>query len=233
MIKFVILAGGLATRLRPLSNTIPKSLIQIAGFPFIYWQLKNLKANGVSEVVICIGHLGNKIKEAVDKINVFGIKIEYSEDGELLLGTGGALKNALPLLGENFCVIYGDSYLPFDYQSAINTFFNSKKKALMTIYKNKNLWDRSNVQYDGFKIIEYNKLKTNLDMEFIDYGMGVISSCCFDEFVSGACFDLAHIYNILSVEDELAAYVVYNRFYEIGTIAGIEDFERYIKEVTK
>lgn len=233
MIKFVILAGGLATRLKPLSDTIPKSLINIAGYPFIYWQLKNLKENGVSEVIICIGHMGNMIKEVVDKINVFGIKIEYSDDGDTLLGTGGALNKALPLLGDTFGVIYGDSYLTFDYRCAINTFFGSKKRALMSIYKNKNLWDKSNVRYDGFKILEYNKVNTNLNMEFIDYGMGVISSCCFDEFVSGAFFDLADVYHKLSIEDGLAAYVVENRFYEIGTIAGIEEFERYIKEVTQ
>ena len=233
MLTVAILAGGLATRLEPILKDTPKSLIEICGKPFIDWQLKLLAQSGIDRVVLCTSYKSEMIEKYVGDGTKYGIQINYSKDGQNQLGTGGAIKKATQQLEESFMVLYGDSYLPFDYQSAINTFFSSKKRALMSIYKNKNLWDKSNVQYDGFKILEYNKVNPNLNMEFIDYGMGVISSSCFDEFVSGAFFDLADLYHKLSIEDELAAYVVENRFYEIGTVAGIKEFERYIKEITQ
>ena len=111
-----ILAGGLATRLRPITEKIPKSLVDVAGEPFIVRQLDYLFRQRVRDVVLCIGYLGEMIEAVVGDGSRFGLRVSYSIDGPILLGTGGALRRAAPLLGEAFFVLYGDSYLPVDYR---------------------------------------------------------------------------------------------------------------------
>ena len=112
MLPVAILAGGLATRLRPITKTIPKALVPVAGRPFVLWQLEYLRDQGVSRVVLCTGYRSTQIAQIVGDGSEFGIVGEYSDDGTTLLGTGGALGKALPLLGPEFFVLYGDSFLP-------------------------------------------------------------------------------------------------------------------------
>src|SRR3990167_11349183 len=118
----VILAGGLATRLHPVTHTIPKSLVEVNGEPFVAHQLRLLKRNGFNKVIMCIGHLGQNVIEFVGDGSCFGLHVSYSLDGQTLLGTAGAIKKALPLLEKYFFVLYGDSYLPCDYLSVQNYF---------------------------------------------------------------------------------------------------------------
>ena len=141
MLTVALLAGGLATRLRPVTKRIPKSLIEVNGEPFVAHQLRLLQANGIRRVVLCVGFLGEMIREQIGGGERFGVEVEYSFDGDKLLGTAGAVKQALPLLGDSFFVLYGDSYLVCDYAAAATEFRTSGKLALMTVFRNEGKWD--------------------------------------------------------------------------------------------
>ncbi|MDA9281282.1 nucleotidyltransferase family protein [Pseudomonadales bacterium] len=223
----VILAGGLATRLRPITEKIPKSLVEVAGQPFICRQLRYLESQGVKKVTLCIGYLGEKIESVVGTGSQFGIEVTYSPDGPDLLGTGGAIRKALPLLNDNFFVLYGDSFLPIDFAPVEEAFRNSKHPALMTILKNSNQWDASNVSYFGGKLIEYNKEYPSQEMNYIDYGLGILSRGLFHSYEEGQYFDLSEIYRNLSHQSELEGYLVTQRFYEIGSYEGLKETTQY------
>jgi len=234
MLPVAILAGGLATRLRPITQTIPKALIELAGKSFIEHQLDYLRAQGITSVILCIGYLGEMIQEIVKDGSRWGINVQYSLDGPELLGTGGALKQALPMLGEQFFVLYGDSYLPIDFAQVQTAFIDSGQHGLMTILRNQNLWDRSNVQFENGQLIEYNKEKITSLMHYIDYGLGVLEASALNGYPSGLPLDLSRVYNELSLQKQLAGYEVFERFYEIGSHQGIADTEKYLlQKVTK
>jgi NDP-sugar pyrophosphorylase family protein len=227
MFPVAILAGGLATRLRPITETIPKSLIEIAGKPFIHHQLAYLQRQGVTSVVLCIGYLGEMVKRVVGDGSDWGIKVDYSLDGPTLLGTGGALKQALPLLGEQFFVLYGDSYLPIDFFAVQNAFISSKKLGLMTVFENQNSWDKSNVEFYNGQILEHSKINIRSDMHHIDYGLGLLRSAALESYTQNQLFDLSNLYNKLSLAGHLAGFEVFERFYEIGSLQGICDAQAY------
>jgi N-acetyl-alpha-D-muramate 1-phosphate uridylyltransferase len=231
MLPVAILAGGLATRLRPITTTIPKALVEVAGKPFIRHQLAYLKAQGIFEVVICIGHLGEMIEADVGDGLAFGLQVKYSPDGDKLLGTGGALKQALPMLGDAFFVLYGDSFLPIDFAAVERDFISSGKPALMTVLENGNRWDKSNVVYRDHQIVEYNKAQTRPEMAHIDYGLGVLRRDVFDGTPDGEAFDLAEIYHQLSIAGQLAGHEVHQRFYEIGSFEGLKETEEFLKNL--
>lgn len=228
MYTVVILAGGLATRLRPLTEKIPKSLIRVAGRPFIEWQLDYLAHQGVNRVVLCTGYLGEQIESVVNDGSRFGLEVLYSPDGPVLLGTGGALKQALPRLGEEFFVLYGDSFLPVDFRAIEASFVSAGIPALMTVLRNGNRWDKSNVLFQNGRLLEYNKHTPRPEMEFIDYGLGILSASVFDDYELGKPVDLADIYHALSLKGQLAGYEVHERFYEIGSHDGLKETEFYL-----
>lgn len=232
MFSVVILAGGLATRLRPITEEIPKSLIEVAGEPFICHQLEYLRKQGIQSVVLCIGFLGEMIQEVVGDGSRWDMHVSYSPDGPTLLGTGGALRQALPLLGEHFFILYGDSYLPIDFSDVEKTYAASEKKGLMTILRNQNQWDKSNVEFDAGQIIEYNKTVIRPQMHYIDYGLGLLQSAVLQAYPARQSFDLSKVYNDLSLAGELAGYEVFERFYEIGSHQGIADTQAYLLEKT-
>ena len=228
MLPVAILAGGLATRLRPITETIPKALVDVAGKPFICRQLDYLHAQGIRQVVLCIGYLGEMIRAVVGDGSAFGLDISYSPDGDVLLGTGGALKQALPLLNnEQFFVLYGDSFLPVDFAPIETTFFESKKAALMTVLENGNRWDKSNVLFRDGELLEYNKHAPRPEMAFIDYGLGILSGDLLSTYALGQIFYLAEVYHALSLKKQLAGYEVHQRFYEIGSHDGLKETEAY------
>lgn len=233
MLPVAILTGGLATRLRPITSTIPKALVEVAGKPFIRHQLAYLKEQGLSEVVMCTGYLGEMIEAEVGDGSEFGMKVSYSPDGEKLLGTGGALKQALPMLGEAFFVLYGDSFLPIDFTAVENDFIASGKPALMTVLKNDNRWDKSNVVYRDGKLIEYNKQQTRPEMEYIDYGLSIVRREVFSDTPDQEAFDLAGLYHQLSVTGQLAGHEVHQRFYEMGSFEGLKETEVYLAGLAK
>ncbi len=229
-LPIAILAGGLATRLRPLTEKIPKALIDIAGAPFIAHQLRMLKAAGLARVVICAGHLGEMIRECVGDGSRFGLAVEYSFDGPRLLGTAGALRKAMPLLGDEFLVIYGDSYLPCDYLAVQRAFRASGRPALMTVYRNEGLYDASNVEYADGRILAYDKKNRTDRMRHIDYGLGALSARAMEAVPDGEPFDLAALYGDLLRRDQLAAFEVTQRFYEIGSREGLDELRRLLSQ---
>ena len=232
MLPVAILAGGLATRLQPITQSIPKALIEVCGKPFIEHQLEYLKRQGVSSVVLCIGYLGEMIQDIVGNGSRWDLRVSYSPDGPVLLGTGGALKQALPLLGDQFFILYGDSYLPINFSKVQSAFIVSKQMGLMTILKNHNQWDKSNVQYEQGCLVEYNKDVINPKMHYIDYGLGLLQSKALDAYPVCQPFDLSQVYNKLSIEKQLTGYEVFERFYEIGSHQGIADTQIYLLQHT-
>ena len=227
MFPVAILAGGLATRLRPVTETIPKALIEVAGRPFVCRQLDYLHAQGVRRVVLCTGYLGDRIQNVVGDGRAFGIDVSYAWDGPTLLGTGGALKKASPSLGERFFVLYGDSFLPCNFDEVQQAFVRSNRPALMTVLKNSDRWDKSNVEFRNGKLIEYNKSSRRPEMEYIDYGLGVLSAEVLDNYPVAQPFDLADVYHQLSLAGKLVGHEVYERFYEIGSQEGLKEAEIY------
>jgi D-sedoheptulose 7-phosphate isomerase len=223
MIPVAILAGGLATRLRPLTTDLPKSLIEVAGEPFIAHQLRLLRREGVHRVVLCVGHLGHMIKDYVGGGKRFGLAVEYSVEAGELLGTGGALVQALPLLGDAFFVLYGDSYLDVSLKPPLLAFHRSNTPALMTVLRNDGRWDRSNVHFNGNVVLRYDKRAPTPDMRYIDYGLGILMPSALAGYP--ATFDLADAYGALARSGRLAGFEVTRRFYEIGTPAGIAETE--------
>ena len=224
-----ILAGGLATRLRPITETIPKALISVAGQPFLAHQLRLLQAAGLQRVVLCVGYLGEMIEQEFGDGSGFGVELSYSFDGPALLGTGGALKRALPLLGDRFLVLYGESYLPTDYAAPTRAFAASGKLALMTVFRNENRWDPSNVWFEEGEIKRYDKRDRTPDMKHIDYGLGVLSAQALSAWPDDRAFDLANVYSELLGRRELAGYEVDQRFYEIGSPEGIEELDAMLR----
>lgn len=228
-----IMAGGLATRLRPITEKIPKALVDVAGKPFVVRQLDYLQRQGITRVVLCLGYLGEQVEAVVGDGSVFGLEVRYSWDGPRLLGTGGALKQALPLLGEQFFVFYGDSYLPIDFRAVERDFLASGKLALMTVLKNDDRWDKSNVLFRDGGIAEYNKRAPRPGMAHIDYGLGVLSASVLENVPANEPFDLADIYRNLSVQGLLAGHEVFERFYEIGSHKGLAETIDYFKKGEK
>lgn len=217
-----LLAGGLATRLLPVTAAIPKSMVEVAGEPFIAHQLRLLSHDGVRNVVICNGHLGEQIEAFVGDGRRFGCQVRYSRDAEKPLGTGGAIKRALHLLGRQFMVMYGDSYLNAPFSAIHQRFYSSGLPALITIYRNENRWDKSNIEAADGVIQRYSKVHRTSSMAHIDYGLGVFDASVFEAWPSEV-FDLADLYSCLAETYSLAAYEVYERFYEIGSPEGLAE----------
>ena len=232
LLPVAILAGGLGQRLGPLTERVPKALVDVNGAPFIAHQLRLLHAHGARRVVMCVGYLGEQVQAAVGDGSGLGIETRWSFDGPQLRGTAGALKKALHLLGEAFLVLYGDSYLECDYQRVQAVFQASHKPGLMTVFRNVGLWDGSNVEFADGQISAYDKRSPNRRMEHIDYGLGAFHSSAFDEVPDDEPFDLATLYQLLLRRNELAAFEVQERFYEIGSPAGLAETRAHLSSVT-
>jgi NDP-sugar pyrophosphorylase family protein len=229
MYPIAILAGGLAARMRPLTATVPKALLDVNGEPFIAHQLRLLAGWGADRAVVCTGHLGEQVEAYVGDGARFGLRVAFSPDGDRLLGTAGALKRALPLLGERFLVIYGDSYLPCDARAAVRAIDDSGKLALMTVVRNEGQWDASNVVFEGGHIVTYDKQARTAAMRHIDYGLGAFDARAFADVTADRPSCLADLYRALLARAELAGHEVPGRFYEIGSFQGLEELCRYLR----
>jgi MurNAc alpha-1-phosphate uridylyltransferase len=230
MLPIAILAGGYATRLGSLVEKTPKCMVEINGKPFVDWQLNLLIKNGYSDFVFLLSYQSEIVTKYLHDGRERGVSIKYSLDGETQLGTGGAIKNALPLLGNSFGVIYGDSYLPFDYKFAEEQFLNSNSEAMMTIYENQNHFDTSNVEFVGGTLVNYEKGTNNRNMQHIDYGLTFFRESSFRPWLDKSSFDLSDVCHRLATRGQLLGFEVFERFYEIGSTQGIEEFSQYLKE---
>lgn len=231
----VILTGGLGTRLRPITEKVPKALVEIAGRPFIEYLLEWLARGGVREVVLSVGYRSDLIQDFVGDGRRWGLEVVYVDEGDELRGTGGALRLAADrgALQERFLVTYGDSFLPIDFVAVWRHFLTRAEPALMTVHDNRDRWDASNACFDGEKVTLYDKQVASPrppGMHFIDYGLSAFRrSVILDELPSGAKADLAGLLHRLSVRGDLAGYEVDRRFYEVGSLQGIRDFEEFLR----
>jgi NDP-sugar pyrophosphorylase family protein len=208
-----------------VTEKIPKSLLPVAGRPFLAHQLELLRHNGIEQVVLCVGHLGEMIQKEFGDGARFGVRLDYSFDGDRLLGTGGAVRKALPLLGQKFFVLYGDSYLPTDYHAIADAFRSSAKSALMTVYANEGRWDTSNVWFADGQIKRYDKKNRGPEMRHIDYGLNLFVAGVFQAIPPDQPIDLADILRDLVAKNELMGYEVRERFYEIGSPDGLKEID--------
>ena len=227
-VPVALLAGGLATRLGPITATVPKGLVEVDGRPFIDHQLELLRRNGVRQVVLCVGHLGEQLEAHLGDGSFLGMDLRYSYDGDKLLGTGGAVRRALPLLGEEFWVMYGDSYMDIDYPAILDFFGRSDAVALMTVIRNDNRWDRSNVLFEDGRLLSYDKRAPRPEMRHIDYGVALLRRPVLERVPAGVPWDLADVYHDLVAEGAMVGYAVTQRFYEIGTPSGLDETRAYL-----
>jgi NDP-sugar pyrophosphorylase family protein len=225
-----ILMGGLGTRIQALSSSTPKSLIKIASRPFIDWQLDYLEDQGVQDVVLCLGHLGQDIENHIHNHPRKKLNIKLSYDGPKPLGTGGAIINALHLLTEDFFVIYGDSYFSesFSLKKMYEVYQQSSIPACMAIFHNQQNFDRSNVDFDQAPFIQYKKSKKQNSMEWIDYGISILSKKLLEPLPKALGIDLADFFQEISYKNQMIGFPATERFYEIGSYEGIAATETWL-----
>jgi NDP-sugar pyrophosphorylase family protein len=229
-IPVALLAGGLATRLQPVSQGLPKALVPVAGRPFIDHQLNLLHRNGIRTVVMCLGHLGELVQHHVGDGAKFGMRVQYSFDGPSLLGTGGAIRRALPHLGDVFWVMYGDSFMDIDYASVLRAFDNRPEAlGLMTVLRNNGQWDKSNAVFRDGQLLRYDKKNATPEMDYIDYGIALLRRSAAER-IGEAASDIAELYAQLVAEGAMVGYEVFTRFYEIGTPQSLAEANEYLKQ---
>lgn len=231
MYPVAILAGGVASRMRPRTDTVPKALLDVAGQPFIAHQLTLLRDHQITDVVLCVGHFGEQIEAFVGDGRAWGLRVRYSMDGAVLQGTGGALRRARPLLGDIFFVMYGDSYLPCDFSAVSRAFTKSNRRGLMTVFRNDNTLGASNVLFDRGQIVRYDKVSPAPDMRHIDYGLTILTAAALAPYPPDAPFDLSRVYQDLIAEGQLAGLEVPDRFFEIGSPDGLRDTEALLAQL--
>ena len=230
-VPVAVLAGGLATRLRPITTTVPKAMVEVAGRPFIDHQLRLLARRGARRIVLCLGHLGEQVQHHVGNGSALGLSVSYSFDGDRLLGTGGALRRALPLLGEAFWVLYGDAYLDIDYATVLDDFRSRDVLGLMTVLRNENRWDRSNAVFRDGRLWRYDKREAAPEMSHIDYGALLLRREAIEALPVDEPWDLAELQRHLVARGQMAGHEVTRRFYEIGSPGGLDETARYLQGV--
>ena len=227
-IPLALLAGGAGTRVQSVSRTVPKALFEVNGRPFIAHQLELVRRHGIRRVVICSGHLGDQTEAYVRDGRDFEIEVTYSRDGEVLLGTAGALRKAAPLLGPLFWVMYGDTYLDVTFADVLASFRGSPALGLMTVFRNENRHDRSNVACRDGVLRAYDKRNPTADMTHIDYGLSLLRAAALEGVPAGIPADLGDVYHRLVAQGMMDAFEVRRRFYEIGSPEGLAETRRFL-----
>ena len=230
LLPVCILAGGRGTRLGEAVRDTPKPLLTVAGEPFLRHQLRLLRSHGASQIVLSVGYRGELIEARIGDGADLGLEISYIFDGPELRGTAGAVRNALPLLGDAFFVLYGDTYLRIDYADVQRTFQGGGFPALMTVLRNEGRWDTSNVLLQGDRVRTYDKQAPTADMHWIDYGLGLLRADALDAAGPDEP-DLGGVYAALARDGQLGAYVATERFYEIGTPEALSETEAFLQSL--
>jgi NDP-sugar pyrophosphorylase family protein len=229
MVQVLVLAGGLGTRLWPRTATVPKALVPVAGRPFAEHQIELLTAGGVDDIVFAVAHRGDMIRRALGDGRRWNVRVRYSDEGADLRGTGGAVRlfATSELADEVFAVLYGDSYLPIDYQAVWEAYGRCGAPALITVLENHDHWDTSNAAFAANRRVRYCKgAGVTGGMSHIDYGLSVLArDLVLERIPAGGPSDLANLFTDLGEHGELAGYEVADRFYEIGSDNGVADLE--------
>lgn len=227
-VSAAVLAGGLATRLGPLASEVPKALVDVGGRPFIEHQLELLRRNGVRRVVLCLGHRGEQIEEHLGDGGSLGLELLYSHDGPRLLGTGGAVRRAAPLLGDVFWVLYGDSYMDIDYGAVLADFLSRPALGIMTVLRNQDRWDRSNAVFRDGRLLRYDKKARTPEMTHIDYGVSLLRREALLRVPPDEPHNIAELYRDLVADGQMRGHEVSRRFYEIGSPEGLEETRSFL-----
>jgi len=228
--SIAILAGGKGTRIAPLTQEIPKYLVPINRRPFVDWQMELLVNSGIRKVVLCLGHRSNQIIDYVGNGEKYGLEVVYSVE-RTTQGTAGALANALGLLSDPFGVLYGDSYLPIDFLSIGSSFLVDKYDALMTVFKNSNIGERSNIEFANNEVTYYSKKASNISMHYIDFGFSVVKKGIFNLIESERPSDLSSIFGDLARRNLVQGVEMFKQYFEIGSFQGIKNLEKFLKGV--
>lgn len=229
MYPVAILAGGLGTRMAALAGGRPKALLPVAGRPFIDFKLAGLAAEGAERVVLLLGHGGEAVARHVGDGERYGLRVTAVFEGPALLGTGGALRRALGRLGEVFWATYGDTYLRAPMAAAEAAFERLGCEGLMTVLRNRDRWDVSNVRLMGGLVAEYEKTAPPGTYEHIDYGLSILRSETVRAFPPGEVFDLGEVFARLIGRRSLAAFEVTERFYEVGVPEGYRETDEFLR----
>ena len=221
----------MGTRLRPLTHEVPKPMIIIRNKPFLYYQIIYLKRSGIKNILLLVGYLGDQIKNYFGDGSIFGLSIKYSEDKHCL-GTGGAIKQAAQLLDDSFFLIYGDSFLPIEYDKIFERFIENGKRGLLVISHNSDPFARGNITIDkDSNIIRYEKDGSNSRLKYIDAGVGVLSKDILTFLGQHEITSLEKEgFPELIKHKELAGFITDERFYDIGTVAGLNKFRRRLND---
>src|ERR1700722_8777236 len=223
-----ILAGGRGTRLGAIVKQTPKPLLEVAGEPFLFHQLRLLSRYGATRVVMCVGYLGDEIERRIG-FSRFGTENEYADDGATPVGTLGAIRQALPALGERFLILYGDTYLRIEYDAVAGAWENSGLMGLMTVLRNHGQWDASNAKFDGQRVTAYDKDRPTPAMDWIDYGLGGLCAKAIDVIGTGVS-ELSDLYRELAAGRQLFGFAATKRFYEIGTPDSLAETSTFLAE---
>ena len=230
--QVVVFMGGLGTRLGVAYRDAPKSMVDVHGKPFFHYPLQVLKRQGFRRFVFCVGFKADPIQKYFEDGKKYQIQIRYVHDGEQPVGTGGALKRALPLLDENVMAIYGDSYIDFEYTKLIDQYDHLKRSddiaAVMSVMKNKGRWGKSNASLKANGRLRYDKGHPSADMEYIDFGATVLNKQAVANRLQDGYCDLADTYKELGDQDRLGGFEVKERFYDIGTPESLQEFRNFI-----
>lgn len=229
----VILAGGLGTRLRPLTLDVPKPMVPVAGRPFLDYELRLLTRNGFHDFVICVGYRADQIERYFGNGSELGISIAYSNDGEKQLGPSGALTNAAKLLKNEFMVTYGDAFLQMNYRDFEESFRSSGKLGMMAVLDNHNSFGNSDIVVKDGLVVEYDKTNQKPEMTWINFGATMLQKRALGVIPASTVLEEEQFYRALIAKRELAAFVTTNRFYEIGTIPALREFEKFVIENPK
>jgi NDP-sugar pyrophosphorylase family protein len=216
--------------MRPRTLTVPKSMLDVGGRPFVDWQLERLASSGFREVVMCVAHLGEQIRAHVGDGARFGVRVLWSDEGPELLGTGGAIRRALGVLAPVFLVTYGDSYLPFDYAEPLRALeAHGDCDGVMAVYRNMRQWDASNVVTDGAWVLRYEKGLADAAFDHIDYGATALRREVVAQLPEGRPVGLDALQRELAQRKRLRACVAHERFFEIGSPEGLAALDRYLR----
>jgi N-acetyl-alpha-D-muramate 1-phosphate uridylyltransferase len=228
MPPIAVLAGGLSIRMRPLTDRVPKALLEVAGEPFLAHQLRLFARQGIANVKLLVGYRWEQIRAFAGDGSRFGVRVDYIVDGPKLFGTGGAIRRALDRLGPEFLVTYGDAWLDTPYAAVVEAFHASGLPALMCVFRNENRWDTSNVVFENGVIRFYSKRHRLPEMRYIDWGLGMLNAAVVASRPTDETWDISQLHEELSVTGRLAGYEVAQRFYEIGSFEGLTETNRVL-----